>query len=513
MRRSRLSFVVLSLGTSLAGAVFAASPPSESPPEKDAMARGEYLSKVAHCAACHTSDPAKPFAGNVPLGSSFGTMYSSNITPDTQTGIGTWTEKEFEGSLRRGVGKGGEYLYPSMPYTDFTKISDADVHALYVYFRSVKPIAQRAKPNTMKFPFNVRTGIAAWQAVYFKQGRYAEDDSQSPAWNRGAYLVQGLGHCGACHSPTNFAMAPVKGKALQGNVIDHWFAPDISGGRYSGIKDWSETDLVTFFRKGHNAKNQAAVGPMAQTIDLGLSHLSDGDLAAIATYLKHQVGTVESAPKVTRAVTADERAAGQTIYADNCTSCHGVDGKGVAGIAPALADAASVAGAKADTAVRSVLQGYEPSGQWGVMPSFGQVLTAQQVSDVVNYVRTAWGNQGGERVTASSVDHLARYADLNNPKIDSALICPSPKAASMDASTIAQIKTLAGDKKTQAATAKLVRDYRSRHPDVATPQVITNISGAFCRDVMDTAKGSLAERQTRYVNFMGGVAQAASASK
>ena len=508
MRRPPVSFVALSLSAVLGTVAHAASPPATS--DKDAITRGEYLSKVAHCAACHTSDPAKPFAGGVALGSSFGTMYGSNITPDPATGIGSWSEKEFEGALRRGVGKGGEYLYPSMPYTDFTKISDADVHALYVYFRSIKPIAQKEPSNTMKFPFNVRPGIAAWQAVYFKEGRFVDDDSQSAAWNRGAYLVDGLGHCGACHSPTNVAMAPVKGKSLQGNVIDHWFAPDISGGQYSGIKDWSEADLVTFFRKGHNAKNQAAVGPMAQTIDLGLSQLNDGDLAAIATYLKHQVDPKEKAPAAVRALSADERAAGLALYGDNCASCHGADGKGVAGIAPTLVDAASVSGAKADTAIRSVLEGYAPSGQWGVMPSFGQVLTAQQVSDVVNYVRTTWGNQGGERVTPSSVDHLARYADFSNAQVQSALICPSAKAASMDATTIAQIKTLSDDKRTQSATAKLVRDYRARHPEVATTQVITNISGAFCRDVMASAKGTLAERQTRYVNFMGGVAQAAS---
>ena len=280
----------------------AAPPATKAADAADPVARGAYLADAAHCAACHTREGGKPFAGNLPLASPFGTMYSSNITPDVATGIGSWTEKDFEGALRRGVGKDGKYLYPSMPYIEFTKISDADVHALWAYFRSVKPVNERTRAASMKFPFNVRLGIAGWQSVYFRPGRYVDDPSQSAAWNRGAYLVQGLGHCDACHTPTNFAMAPKKGQALQGNVIDHWFAPDISGGRYSGIKTWSEPELVTYLKTGHNDRNLAAVGPMQATIDLGLSHLHDDDLGAIATYLKNQMAGNEDRAQGRKAV-------------------------------------------------------------------------------------------------------------------------------------------------------------------------------------------------------------------
>jgi mono/diheme cytochrome c family protein len=508
MRATRPIRAFLTFAGSLAivGAATAANKPTA---PTDAVSRGEYLSKVAHCAACHTADPAKPFAGNVPLASPFGTMYASNITPDPVDGIGRWTEHDFEGALRRGVGKGGAYLYPSMPYGDFTKISDADVHALWLYFRSVKPIASAVSKNTMTFPFNVRTGIGAWQTVYFHPGRYADDPSQSAEWNRGAYLVQGLGHCGACHTPTNVAMAPVKGKALQGNVIDHWFAPDISGGRFSNINKWNEDELVNYFRNGHNDKNLAAVGPMQQTIDLGLSQLSDQDLHAIAVYLKHQVAGTESAPSAGRAVTAQERTSGEAIYAANCVTCHAASGQGVAGVAPSLVGAGSTNGAKSDTAVRAILQGFAPSGPWGVMPAFAQVLTAQQVSDVANYVRTAWGNKGSGEVTVSSVTHLAMYSDLGGTDVESALVCPSATAAEVDAATLAQIKALADAPQPQQATAKLVADYRTRHPKVDRTNLVTTISGAYCRDVMAANKGTLAERQVRYVNFMGGVAQAA----
>lgn len=477
--------------------------------QTDLVKHGKYLSEVAHCAACHTSDDSKPFAGNVPLTSPFGTMYGSNITPDPKYGIGNWSEKDFEGALRRGVGKDHGYLYPAMPYIEFTRISDADIHALYAYFRSVKAVPEAAKKADMKFPFDVRLGIAGWQAMYFKQGRYVADDSQSAQWNRGAYLVQGLGHCEACHTPTNIALAPKKGEALQGNVVDHWFAPDLSGGRFSGIKDWSVSQLATFLKTGHNDKNQAAVGPMQQTIDLGTSHLDDADLTAIAVYLKNQVGGIaDTEPKTKRPLSAAERASGKAIFTDNCASCHGANGQGVAGIAPALAGAASVAGKAPDTAIRAVLQGFEPHGEWGVMPSFAQVFTPDEVSDVVNYVRTTWGNAGAGRVSAWQVTHLARYSDLDNPKVESALVCPSAPATSLDEKTLLQVKALTDGPQQQATTDRLVHDYRSRHPKVGTTDIVTTISGAYCRDVMAGSKGTLAERQKRYVAFTGSVAQA-----
>ena len=504
----------ITLALSVGAAYGAAAPSTRPKSEADVVARGEYLSKAAHCNACHSREGGAAFAGNLPLNSPFGVMYSSNITPDRETGIGNWTEKDFEGALRRGVGKDGEYLYPAMPYVQFTKISDEDIHALWAYFRTVKPVNEATKKNEMKFPFNIRLGIAGWQAMFLKQGRYVEDTSQSPQWNRGAYLVQGLGHCEACHSPTNIAMAPKKGQALQGNVVDHWFAPDISGGQYSGIKDWSEDQLTEFLKTGHNDKNQAAVGPMQQTIDLGTSQLADADLRAIATYLKNQVaGTADTRPKTKRPVTEAERASGKQIFAENCQSCHRADGRGAPGIAPSLVGASSVAGKQPDTAVRAVLQGFEPYGEWGVMPSFAQVLTADQVSDVVNYVRTSWGNRGAGRVDASAVNHLARYADLDDRKVESAVVCPSAPASTLDDALLKNVKALADDPQPQGATARLVQEYRARNPKATTTQIVTGLSGAYCRSVMATAKGTLAERQQRYVAFTGTVAQVVAGSK
>jgi mono/diheme cytochrome c family protein len=474
----------------------------------DLVARGRYLAEVAHCTACHTPEGAPPFSGNYPIKSPFGTMYGHNITPDKTTGIGDWTEKDFEGALRRGVAKDGSYLYPAMPYIEFTKISDADIHALYAYFRTVKPVTLKTKPADMKFPFDVRLGIAGWQAVYFKQGRYVDDKSQSAQWNRGAYLVQGLGHCDACHTPTNLAMAPKESKALQGNIVDHWFAPNISGDQYSGIRKWSENDLVKYLKTGHNPQNDAAVGPMAQTIDLGLSHLSEDDLAAIAFYLKHQDVDVAMQPAKARPVTVAEKISGKQIFDENCASCHREDGKGVAGIAPSLVGAGSTTGAEPQTAIRAVLQGFAPGDRWGSMPSFAQVFGPGQVSDVVNYVRTAWGNHGGGRVDPSLVTSLARQSDLNDTKAESALICPSASMAELDPATIAEIKSLGTGAQSEGTARQLVHDYRSRHPKQDDTNIVTTISGAYCQNVMLAAKGTLVERQKRYVNFMGEVAEA-----
>ncbi len=477
------------------------------------VARGEYLANAAHCAACHTREGGKPYAGNLAINSPFGTMYSSNITPDAATGIGSWSEKDFEGALRRGVGKDGKYLYPSMPYLDFTRISDDDVHALWAYFQSLAPVSEKQKPNQMKFPFDVRLGIAGWQAMYFREGRYIDDPSQSPQWNRGAYLVEGLGHCGACHTPTNVAMAPKKGKALQGNVIDHWFAPDISGSRYSSIAKWSEPEVASFLKTGHSKHNQAAVGPMQTTIDFGLAKLSDADLASIATYLKNQGPTDEAAAKASRPLRADEaareRASGLALYVGNCATCHGPDGAGKDGIAPALARAASLNGKSSQTAIRAVLEGFPPQDRWGVMPSFGRVLGAQEIADVVNFTRTAWGNNGSERVTARLVNHVAIDVDIGNPKVESALVCPSAPTGELDDRTLALVKSASDDTKAGASASRIVQGFRATHPKVNNTDLVTAIGGAYCRNVMADSKGTLAERQQRYVSFMGNVAKAA----
>ena len=489
-----------------ASAASAAMQPTD--PSQAGIETGRYLAAAAHCSACHTSRADRPFAGNVAIPSKFGTMYSSNITPDRATGIGDWSEAEFTSALRQGRGRHGEYLYPSMPYTDFTKISDADAHALWLYFRSVAPIAEKQKPNAMKFPFNVRPGIAAWQAVYFRPGRFVPDATQSQAWNRGAYLVQGLGHCGACHTPKNFAMADKKDQALQGAATgDFWFAPDIGGGRFSGINDWSVDQVVAYLRTGHNDKNVAAVGPMLQTIAKGTSELSAGDLQAIALYLKNQTTTEPVHDASPRTLSADRRTAGEAIYVSNCATCHGESGRGVDGIAPALAGNSAVTSAGPENAMHAVLSGFAPSGRWGAMPSFAETLDTQQIADVSNYIRVAWGGQAPANATTSAVNRMRHRVEIGDPRIQAALVCPNVPTTAIDAETRTRVDALA--KKPDGAdvpAAQLVRDYRKRHPDVERGEVVNVLSGAYCRSLMSSGTGSNVDRQGRVIRFSAGVA-------
>ncbi len=489
-------------------ALAAAAQTGASPSPATPVEAGRYLAAAAHCAACHTSRADRPFAGNLQIPSKFGTMYSSNITPDPDTGIGRWSEAEFTTALRQGRGRHGEYLYPSMPYTDFTRISDADVHALWLYFRSVKPIAEKQKKNAMKFPFNVRPGIAAWQALYFRPGRYVPDATQSAAWNRGAYLVQGLGHCGACHTPKNFAMADNTDKALQGAATgDHWFAPNIGGGRFSGIRDWSVDQVVAYLRTGHNDKNVAAVGPMLQTIAKGTSDLTGDDLQSIALYLKNQTTTQPAQDSPPAVLSADRRASGQSIYARNCATCHGDTGRGIDGVAPALAGNSAVTSSGPDTVVHSVLSGFAPSGRWGAMPSFAETLDTQQIADVSNYIRVAWGGQGSASVTTSAVNRMRDSVDIGDPRIQAALVCADVPTDALDPDTRARLDALATQPQSaDAAATQLVRDYRKRHPGVERGEVVNVLSGEYCRSLMSKGTGSNVDRQGRVIRFSARVA-------
>lgn len=426
-------------------------------------------------------------------------MYSSNITPDPGTGIGNWSEAEFVRALRLGRGKHGEYLYPAMPYTDFTKINDEDAHALWLYFRTVAPVVEKQKPNEMKFPFNVRPGIAAWQALYFRPRRYVVDASQSEQWNRGAYLVQGLGHCGACHTPKNFAMADKPDRSLQGAPTgDFWFAPNISGGQFSGIRDWSEAQIVDYLRSGHNDKNVAAVGPMLETIARGTRKLSPDDLNAIAIYLKNQPTQNPDTSQAAAPIESERRVAGRTIYAAHCSACHGNDGNGVDGIAPALADNSAVG---PENTIHAVLAGFLPNGRWGAMPSFAQALDSQEISDVTNYVRTAWGGKVGSNASVSLVNRMRDQVANADPRIEGALTCPEVEATSVDAKTIAEVTVLANANAEATVPARLFRDYHARHPGVDRSQAVSVLAGLYCRTLMAAPSGSVVDKQSRVIRF------------
>ena len=356
---------------------------------------GRYLATLADCSACHTKKKGgKPFAGGRPIETPFGVVVSANITPDRETGIGNWTDEQFDNAVRDGIRPDGSRLYPAMPYTAYTKLSRDDVKAIRAYLATVEPVKNPVVTNQLPFPFDIRLGMLGWDALFFHQGEFKPDANKSPEWNRGAFLVNGPGHCGACHTRKNVLGGDETSAALQGGQVQGWFAPDITGDRVSGLGGMSTDEIVTLLKTGHD-KVGTVTGPMSEEVEASSSHFSDSDLKAIATYLKSLPGNETSA---TPLVQSDSRMkAGRAIYRDTCSACHGLDGKGSPNLFPALAKAPSVRAKDPTSAVRVILRGArsaatsaEPTAP--AMPSFGWELKDDQIAAVLTYIRNSWGN-------------------------------------------------------------------------------------------------------------------------
>jgi mono/diheme cytochrome c family protein len=356
--------------------------------------RGRYLTAVADCAACHTDPTRKqPFAGGRPIETPFGTVLAANITPDTQTGIGNWSDEEFDAAVRRGRMRDGSHLYPAMPYEYFARMSKDDVLAIRAYLNTMAPVHNAVETNQLSFPFSMRSGVAMWNALYFEPGEFQPDHTKSAQWNRGAFLVRGPGHCGACHTPKTFLGGDKTSERLQGYETQGWFAPDITGTR-GGISDWSPADIAEYLKKGHN-RFAGAAGPMAEVVEHSGSQMSQSDLEAIGVYLKQQTGESEES---SRLPASDPRmVAGSAIYMDLCSACHKKDGTGIPYLIPDLAGSASVAGREPTTVLRvliggaqSVATSSEPTAP--AMPAYGWQLNDAQLAAVATYVRNSWGH-------------------------------------------------------------------------------------------------------------------------
>ena len=296
--------------------------------------RGRYLAVLGDCVACHTTPGGKPFAGGVALETPFGALVGPNITPDVATGVGTWSEADFWRAMHEGVGRNGVRLYPAMPYPAYTKVTREDASALWAYLRTLQPVHNEIQSNQLQFPFNARRpATSAWNLINFQPGVFQPDPAKSEEWNRGAYLVEGLGHCGTCHTPKNITGGDRGGEALQGALLQDWYAPDITADMRTGIGSWSTEEIVRYLRTGANSFDIAS-GPMAEAVENSTSHMTDADLAAIATYLK------DTPPRNQAAVTAlaaDDRrmVAGKAVYEDRCGACHFTSGVGAPTLFPA----------------------------------------------------------------------------------------------------------------------------------------------------------------------------------
>lgn len=392
--------------------------------EASSIARGEYLARLGDCAACHTTDPARPFAGGLKMGTPIGAIYSTNITPDAHTGIGTYTLENFSRAVRGGVAANGHRLYPAMPYPSFARISDQDIADLYLYFRQgVHPVEQANRAAEIPWPLNMRWPLQAWDSLFADSGPYQDDPRRSPEWNRGAYLVQGLGHCGSCHSPRGLAFQEQAvdqrdPRYLSGGTLEGWHAPDLTGATPASLQNWSESELMTFLRTGHTERT-AAFGAMAAAVQDSTQYFDEKDLRAVAVYLK-SLGEGHSAAMLlhddgsTYQALASGQAAseGAALYLDNCAACHRSDGAGYRNTFPQLKGNSAVLGDDPSSLISIILEGSRmavteaaPSGLR--MPDFGWRLDDRQVAALATFLRQAWGHEA-PTVSARQVAALRR---------------------------------------------------------------------------------------------------------
>lgn len=392
------------------------------------LARGEYVAKASDCAGCHTAPAGgEPFAGGLGMGSPFGTIMTTNITPDAQHGIGRYSYADFSRAVRKGVAPGDKRLYPAMPYPAFSKMSDDDLYALYAFImHRVPPVARANARSDVAFPFDQRWMLRFWQWIFMPKGSTIAASGRDAQWQRGAYLVQSLGHCGACHTPRGAAYQErgydeSSPRYLTGGINDHWFAPNLTGDAGSGLGRLTETDIAQFLKTGH-AAGMSAYGSMVEQIEDSTQYLTDQDLLAIAHYLKSLPSREPSgtfAPGATSARSpangnriADAQSVGFLAYRSFCARCHGADGRGAPDVFPALAGNPSVLTKDTTSLIRLLVEGgNSPETLTGPprrqMPAFADVLADAQIAQVLSYVRSAWGNHA-QPVSANDVSTLRR---------------------------------------------------------------------------------------------------------
>ena len=380
------------------------------PPAAEAAAaieRGKYLANAGNCVSCHTRPGGIPFTGGLPFQTALGTIFSTNITPDTETGIGQWSAADLRRAMHEGIARDGSRLFPAFPYTSFTKVSDVDVADIYAYLRTLRPV--RYTPPGNGALFWMRWPLAAWNKLFFNEGRFVADPRQSAEWNRGAYLVEGLGHCSACHTPRNAFLAEKSDAAYQGGVVlgdvakdkqRLWSAVNLTSQKH-GLGSWSVADLARYFQTGVSSR-AGTFGPMNEVIVNSLKLLTPADLHAMAVYVKALEGPAYTAELVSPELVA----AGASLYKDRCEKCHGSAGRGGFFSGPPLAGSAVVQGEDPASLINIIV--YGPTlpksvsfGAWETMPAYADILDDSQIAALSNFLRGSWGNRAAPVNVAS----------------------------------------------------------------------------------------------------------------
>ncbi|HSV71867.1 MAG TPA: cytochrome c [Methylibium sp.] len=401
----------IALGAMLAAAVLAlnrldeapldSAPPPAAADDAATVARGAYLARAGNCAGCHTARGGAEYAGGRGIDTPFGRVYAPNLTPDRETGLGGWSAEAFWRALHNGRAKDGRLLYPAFPYPNYTRVTRADADAIYRYLRSLAPVRQANRPHALRFPYGTQAALAVWRALFFRPARFEPEAGRSAAWNRGSYLVRGLGHCEACHAERNWFGATRGGLELGGGLIpmQGWYAPSLAAPGEAGVQEWTEDEVVALLGGGVTPRG-SVMGPMAEVVFRSTGHLNRADLQAMALFLK---SLPRAATRGHHAPAADGMTMrrGEVIYRDHCAACHGERGEGAAGLYPPLAGNRAVVLTPPHNVVRAIVHGgFAPTTKanprpYG-MPPFAQVLSDADVANVATYIRNAWGSAAPE---------------------------------------------------------------------------------------------------------------------
>lgn len=400
-----LAAIVAWLNVRGEAAIASDSKPTTGTPEQ--VARGEYLARIGNCATCHSVRGGVPWAGGRGIATPFGTVFAGNLTPDADTGLGRWSAEHFWRAMHHGRSADGRLLYPAFPYPDFSRVTREDSDAIYFFLRTLPAVRQPATPHALDFPYSSQAALAVWRALFFRPGAFEPEPARGPAWNRGAYLVRGLGHCAACHGGRNlFGATPEGGLSLAGGLIPmrNWYAPALTASDQAGVADWETAHIVALLRDGTSPRG-SALGPMADVVYRSLQHLRDDDLDAIALFLK-SLPQQRSAASGRKPPDPAQKEAGAKLYETHCAECHGAQGQGArsgAGvvIAPALAGNRVVTMEPPANLIRVIVHGgFQPATRGNPrpfgMPPFGLALSDAQIAALAGYLRSSWGHQAGE---------------------------------------------------------------------------------------------------------------------
>ncbi len=455
----------------------------------DLIARGKYLATMGDCAACHTVPGGKELAGNYALNMPFGVIMTPNLTSDRETGLGDYSYEDFEKSFRQGYSKHVGYLYPAFPFGWYTKVSDDDTKAIWAYLRSLPPVNEKRKDNQIPFPFSVRTALVTWRTAFFTDARFQPDPNVSAEVNRGAYLVEGLGHCAMCHNENKLVGNSSLAGRFGGGVIDGWYAPNITPDGHQGIGAWSDEEVVTYLKTGTapGSRPGVAAGPMRQTIMESLSQVRDEDLKAMVAYLRTIPARQTYKTKDLAAFDKSD-APGASTYLTYCSSCHQPDGKGIVGAVPALAGNTSVQSEGPETVLRVIYGGLGAQSGYAPMVAIGQQMTDVEVRNVTDYIRNSWGNRApvltGEKAseartaTKTMLSGSAPCAEIEQDKLKAAFDQLGVSASLTGLKQQDFVPTL----------VRLVPQIKAAETGAKDDDVVNALTTAFCKAAKDDAR-------------------------